>query len=277
LKAVDKNNTPIQNAVVSLSQGGSLVTTGTTDSNGQAIFIGDELINTFLNSTANPYETFVSSGRDIASAINSSGFGYCGVPRLINFVAGKTYRFSYNLTLNSGTAPTVNIETSPLGGGIVLQTIVATASVGQQSVDFVSTINGSRYLDIRVGNGVATNYSMTDISLKEIDKSYPCTYRHWYLDPLVVSTANLNIAEDTTADWDISVVADGYEAYTSKLTMSKQQDLTIELKSAISVMPTTDSRVVVKLDPTNSGVNRSPSYCSKPSSDSRNCSRSLKD
>ena len=254
-KIVDKDNVAIEDAVVTLSQGGTQITTGTTDTNGQAIFIGDELVNTFLNSTSNPYETFVSNGRDITSAINSSGFGYCGVPRVINFTSGKTYRLSYNLTLNSGTAPTINIETSSLGSGTILQALVATASAGQQSIDFVSTVNGSWYLDIRVGNGVATNFSMTDISLKEIDQSYPCTYRHWYLNPLVEPTTNLRIAEDTTSDWDISVSKTGYETYTNKITMSKKQDLTIELKSAIDVM-VTNKGIGIRADPTNSTKDR---------------------
>jgi hypothetical protein len=254
-KIVDKDNVAIEDAVVTLSQGGSLITTGTTDANGQAIFTGDELVNTFLNSTSNPYETFVCSGRDITSAINTTGFGYCGAPKIINFVVGKTYRLSYNLTLNSGTAPTINIEANANGSGVILQALVATASAGQQSLDFVSTVNGSWFLDIRVGNGVATNFSMTDISLKEIDQSYPCTYRHWYLDPINVTTTNFNIAEDTTSDWDISVSKVGYETYTNKITMSKKQDLTIELKKAIDIM-VTNKGIGIRADPTNSTKDR---------------------
>lgn len=54
----------------------------------------------------------------------------------------------------------------------------------------------------------------------------------------------------------IVISKQGYETIDFEMDLTKKQELTFELKSAISVMPTTDSRVVVKLDPSNSGVNR---------------------
>lgn len=56
--------------------------------------------------------------------------------------------------------------------------------------------------------------------------------------------------------YDIIIKADGYETYTMKYVAEEQKDMVIELKDTVSVMTSTDSKVAVKLDPTNSGVNR---------------------
>jgi hypothetical protein len=59
----------------------------------------------------------------------------------------------------------------------------------------------------------------------------------------------------TRNPFDIKIVADGYETYTMKYTATVKKDMVIELKKSIPVMVGGD-KVVVKIDPRNSGVNR---------------------
>jgi len=56
--------------------------------------------------------------------------------------------------------------------------------------------------------------------------------------------------------YDITIKAEGFETYTMKYVAEEKKDMVIELKDAVPVMTSTDSRTVVKLDPKNSGVNR---------------------
>ena len=82
------------------------------------------------------------------------------------------------------------------------------------------------------------------------------TYKRWYFDPANETTFP-NISEDTTDVHNLRISKSGYETYTAKLSMSKKQDLTIELKTAIDAMFVIgDNKVLPKADSTNSTVDR---------------------
>jgi hypothetical protein len=81
------------------------------------------------------------------------------------------------------------------------------------------------------------------------------TFRRWYFDPINEPTFP-NIAETTTDVHDLKITKSGYETYTCKVSMSKKQDLLVELKKAIPVMISSNGIPVIKLDSTNSNINR---------------------
>ena len=120
------------------------------------------LTGSWTNNASFPYETFTSSGLDITSAINTSAYGAAN--KTWTATAGKTYTAYFNLTLNSGTAPTLYVQTSSsMGNGISYQTVN-----GANSFTFRATMNTSSYFSFSIpSSGVATNFSVSNLELYE--------------------------------------------------------------------------------------------------------------
>jgi len=67
--------------------------------------LGSELVNGWTNHpTTHPFETLTTSGSDITSAINTSGFGMA-YKDIGAVVVGEVYKCVFTTTLNSGTLP----------------------------------------------------------------------------------------------------------------------------------------------------------------------------
>ena len=116
---------------------------------------------TYTNNASFPYETFTSSGLDITSAINTTAYGAANLTWVST--PGKTYTAYFNLTLNSGTAPILFMQTSSsFGNGVQYQTVN-----GVNSFTFTATRSGSIYFSFSVQNGVATNFSVANLELYE--------------------------------------------------------------------------------------------------------------
>ncbi len=127
--------------------------------------LGSEMITAWTNNATYPYETFTVSGTDITSAINTSGYGVCY--QGISLTEGKMYKVVItNFTLNSGTAPSFRISSSSGTGGTLLMS--KTATTENNTYYFQSTTTGTYYLSLRTANNVATDFSATGISMKEI-------------------------------------------------------------------------------------------------------------
>ena len=115
----------------------------------------------WTNNGSFPYETFTTSGLNITSAINTTAYGAAN--KVWTAVAGKTYTAYFNLTLNSGTAPTLFVQTSSsYGNGVNYQTVN-----GANSFTFTATMSTSSYFSFSVSNGVATNFSVANLELYE--------------------------------------------------------------------------------------------------------------
>ena len=115
----------------------------------------------WTNNGSFPYETFTTSGLNITSAINTTAYGAAN--RVWTAVAGKTYTAYFDLTLNSGTAPTLFVQTSSsYGNGVNYQTVN-----GANSFTFTATMSTSSYFSFSVSNGVATNFSVANLELYE--------------------------------------------------------------------------------------------------------------
>ena len=116
---------------------------------------------TFLNNGSFPYETFTTSGLNITSAINTTAYG--AVNTTWTATLGKTYTAYFNLTLNSGTAPILFVQTSSsYGNGVSYQTVN-----GANSFTFTATMSTSSYFSFSVSNGVATNFSVANLEMYE--------------------------------------------------------------------------------------------------------------
>jgi hypothetical protein len=127
---------------------------------------GTELLTGWTNNPTYPYETtgdsFTTSGNDITSAINTDGYGVAYATWTPT--VGKLYRFSYDLTLTSGTAPTMYVNsTSSVGNGTIYQMVA-----GANSFVFECTQSGSQYINIMVSNWVATNFALASVTLYEV-------------------------------------------------------------------------------------------------------------
>ena len=115
----------------------------------------------WTNNTNFPYETFTTSGLDITAASNTTAYGAANLTW--NSTPGTTYTAYFNLTLNSGVAPTLYCQTSSsFGNGLAYQT-----KDGAQSFTFTATRSGSIYFSFSVGNNDASSFAITDLELYE--------------------------------------------------------------------------------------------------------------
>lgn len=115
----------------------------------------------WTNNGSFPYETFTHSGLNITSAINTTAYGAAN--RVWTPVAGKTYTASFTLTLNSGTAPTLFVESSSSHGNGQSYLPVN----GANYFTFTATSSSSSYFNFSVNNGVATNFAVAGLTLIE--------------------------------------------------------------------------------------------------------------
>lgn len=131
-------------------------------------------IASFANGSVYPFETFTTSGINITQAINTTGYGGARSDAVV-LTAGVTYRLTYTLNLISGSSPEIKLVTGINGRDnwltdttTGLAVLNLTALPGTNSVEFIfpSAVNStSRYLEVSVGNGVATNFSLTNVQL----------------------------------------------------------------------------------------------------------------
>lgn len=130
--------------------------------------IGGELATGWTNHGANAYETFTSSGRDISSAINTDAFGICYTNDMSgSMTAGKVYRITPALTLNSGTGPTLRVASDTTGA--TDQDFLSPAlTTGSYTFYVRLSQAGTVYVVLRVESGVQTSFSVTGFTVKEV-------------------------------------------------------------------------------------------------------------
>ncbi len=129
--------------------------------------LGPELVTSLVNSTAQPCETAVISGRNITSAINTSGNGsiYDNVMNL-SVVAGERYRLEFDFVLNSGASPNVLIlEDGENIAGTTSNIINPTTGSYSEVLTITATGTGR---ELGMWENSPFDYSMTNISLKKI-------------------------------------------------------------------------------------------------------------
>ena len=121
---------------------------------------GTNIISGWTNHPTYPFETYTGSGLDITSAINTTSYGTLNTT--YTPVIGRTYTVKFNLTLNSGTAPTFfGQSTSSVGAGAITFVPVA----GANSYTWTGTTAVSSYINLMVSNGVASDFSISGFTM----------------------------------------------------------------------------------------------------------------
>jgi hypothetical protein len=121
---------------------------------------GTNIISGWANHPSYPFETYTGSGLDITSAINTTSYGVLNTT--YHPVIGRTYTVKFNLTLNSGTAPTFFGQSpSSVGAGAIAFVPVA----GANSFTWVGTTAISSYVNIMSGSGVASDFSISGFTM----------------------------------------------------------------------------------------------------------------
>ena len=133
--------------------------------------LGSELITGFTNGDTYPFDTLTTSGRDISSAIETSGnWGGC-VSNQLNITVGEVYKCTFNLTYNSGDDTVRFVLASGASGGDTARSTVRYSNTnGINTMYFLVTATDSTSY-FQIGTWHETdeiNFSATNISLKKV-------------------------------------------------------------------------------------------------------------
>jgi hypothetical protein len=133
--------------------------------------LGSELITGFTNGTSYPLDTLITSGRDITSAIETSGnWGGCA-SNAISIVAGEVYEVTFDLTYNSGTDTlnvllTYGLDGKSGGRSTYLRTNTDGTNTAQLSV---TVTDATAYLTFQTWHETdVINFAATNVSLKKV-------------------------------------------------------------------------------------------------------------
>jgi hypothetical protein len=127
-----------------------------------AAYIHPTFVSSWTNNVTNPYETFTSSGSSITSAINTTGLGVAN-SNSFYLVGGATYIFQWNVTLNSGTLPGFVVSTNTAASA------TAVSTSGNNMYMFKAGSSGLHYFTLRTETGIAANYSVSNVDVKQIN------------------------------------------------------------------------------------------------------------
>ena len=135
--------------------------------------LGSELITGFTNGDTYPLDTLTTSGRDVSSAIETSGDWGGFASNQINATIGDVYRCKFNLTYNSGTR-TMRTRFALADSGSASTRGHAdylTDASGSHTFYFLATATDSTsYLQFGTwAEADVINFSLTDVSLKKVN------------------------------------------------------------------------------------------------------------
>jgi len=128
-----------------------------------------ELITSWANGSSNGYDNFGTTASGLGLSVQADSTGSEGaVSNSISVASGDVYLVSFDLTLTSGTAPTVSIASSNSGWATERSNTVVSAAGTNNIVLTVTTTDTNAYLQFRSLNGQAASYSTGAISLTKI-------------------------------------------------------------------------------------------------------------
>ena len=120
----------------------------------------------FVNGTTYPYDTLITDGTEVTSAI-TDGSNFAGMASNgITVSTDKAYVVTFDLTLNSGDAPQVYFVNSQ-SGGATAKSNTETSVSGSNTITLIPTASETVYLQIRNTNGSSANFSTTAMSVRE--------------------------------------------------------------------------------------------------------------
>ena len=123
--------------------------------------LGSNLVTSWANRGAVPYETFTSSGANITNAINTTTSAQTHAE--VNLTVGKLYKIVVDLTLDSGTAPFVGFQDAVGGsaGSVEAQLL----SAGENTITTVAVANDNFLM---INNNATTTEFSAVVTLKEV-------------------------------------------------------------------------------------------------------------
>lgn len=125
-------------------------------------YIHPTFVASWTNNATFPFETLTSSGADLTSAINTTGFGIAN-SNTFWLNKGATYIFQWFITLSSGTIPGFVISSN--AAGLAVGTCVA----GNNIYMFTAGADDNFYFSLRTETATATNFACTQINVKQIN------------------------------------------------------------------------------------------------------------
>jgi len=137
----------------------------TTVYDGSPKGLGSDNLGSWTNRVESPWTTWTASGTSVTEA-DSDGSATMIATNPFTAVAGKTYKASVNLTLNSGNLPDWSIRetaSGTVGDGVSFTTTTAGVNNGYWTAPSSKTM----YLFFHVSS-VSSNFSLSDVSLKEV-------------------------------------------------------------------------------------------------------------
>lgn len=126
-----------------------------------ATYVHPTFITSWTNNATYPFETFTSSGADITSAINTTGYGMAN-SNGFKCIGKSVYIIQWNITLNSGSLPQFVVSSNPVAGA------TASCVAGNNVYMFTPGAEDTYYFTLRTESGVATNFSCSQIEIKQI-------------------------------------------------------------------------------------------------------------
>lgn len=126
---------------------------------------GANLLTSWTNLPAVPYETFTTSGANISAGVSDGTGGY-GYTNILNAAAtGKLFELATTLTLTSGTAPYFSLATSNDGAGFIA-TAKTLLAAGANSI-YLTWTAANAYAGIW-NNATAGNWAMASTTIKQV-------------------------------------------------------------------------------------------------------------
>lgn len=131
-----------------------------------AVIFEDELTK-LTNGTSDPFDTFVTNGKSIISAIIANGIGGC-VGDQMSILTGEVYRVRFLYTHNSGDPLRIRIVSNDTGDGFNQANTVTISASGE--VDILLTVTGggtTSHLQLGTSDaGHSINFSTSNISIE---------------------------------------------------------------------------------------------------------------
>ncbi len=134
-----------------------------------------ELITGFTNGSTYSFDTLVTSGRDITSAIETSGNWGGAASNTISIVAGQTYKVTFNLSYNSGSDTLRVALVDTASGAATLRSNIYYTNTNGVNVAYLTATATDTSAHLQLGTWHSTdliNFSATDISVKQVRGQY---------------------------------------------------------------------------------------------------------
>jgi hypothetical protein len=181
------------------------------------------------------YTTFSGASSSGFTATSDGGATHrAGTADEIAYTTGKRYLVEFDLTLNSGTAPTITLAAEITGSA---DANIETASSGSNSITFTATATATGVIKI-YNSSTATNYTISNLTIKEVQANDSSPQMQISTTDVITNGGfDSDTGWDVPAGWEISggtangTMTGATLAQTGVLTVGKNYRLTLDIPS----------------------------------------------